>query len=359
MERNRTDNKGEPTREEKANFRICITVETVRHKIPGCENLLSNYDLDLEGDWWTQMVPLDLVERLKKDLRKQVNRWLHRSSEQEILQVVDQLNSSCKQVLYHLVHRQYQGLFAPEHQTLPNPIVVPSIFSLQNSRSKTYKTIKRQYGLTTMTLEGVKPQARDAKVLVALLEVRKRKKLNRSYILTTTYGEMLREQGHPCQNEDLIRALQRSLTRLAGCVLTIDYGTKDKHWYAGSIVHWAEGKQDKLTVGLDEKFLEMYDNGYVRMPERKAFYKLSDKAGLIFLYLQRQREFNQNGRLHPVNVYSLAENSGLAPDPDLPKAEKRRRVTTALEQLSQSGFDGKLRYQITGNQIHITTPKKK
>ena len=205
------------------------------------------------------------------------------------------------------------------------------------------------------------PHARDAKVLVALLQVRKRKKLNRSnrsYILTTTYGEMLREQGHRCQNQDLIRALQRSLTRLAGCVLTIDHGTKDRHWYAGSIVHWAEGKQDKLTVGLDEKFLEMYDKGWVRMPERKAFFKLPDKAILLYLYLQRQKEFNQRGRLNPVNVYSLAENSGLAPDPKLPKSQKRRHVTAALEQLSQSGFAGKLRYRIKHDQIEISSTRE-
>jgi len=360
MERDRTVER-ELTREEKANFRICITADHVRRKIPGCENLLSNYDLDLEGDWWTEIVPLDVIERMKKDLRHYVHRWLRRSTEQEILPVVDELNPSCKQVLYHLVRQQYKGLFAPGNQALPNRIVVPSLFSLLSSRSEKYMKIKQQYGLTTMTLEGVVPHARDAKVLIALSQIRKRKKLDDSYILSTTYGEMLRELGHRCQNEGLIRALQHSLTRLGGCILTIDHarGTKSEYWYAGTILHWAESRQNQLTVQLDKKFLEMYDTGYVRMPEREAFYKLSDKAGLIYLYLQRQKEFNQGGRLNPVNLYSLAGNSGLAPDPDLPKSQKRRHVIAALEQLSQSGFAGKLQYRITGDQIDITSKREK
>ena len=119
MERDRTV-EGELTKEEKANFRIRITADHVRRKIPDCENILANYDLDLEGDWWTEIVPIDVMERMKKDLRHYVHRWLRRSTEQEILQVVDEVNPSCKQVLYHLVRQQYKGLFAPGNQALPN-----------------------------------------------------------------------------------------------------------------------------------------------------------------------------------------------------------------------------------------------
>ena len=120
---------------------------------------------------------------------------------ERILQVVDELKPSCKHVLYHLVRQQYKGLFAPENQALPNRILAPSLFSLLSSRNEKYMKIKRQYGLTTQTLEGVVPHARDAKVLVALSQIRKRKKLDHSYMLTTTYGEMLKVLGHRCHNE--------------------------------------------------------------------------------------------------------------------------------------------------------------
>ena len=355
------------------------TIRRVSEEIPDFEKL--------EEDWsWLGGEDLghdlsDETRDLHRAFKKALNRWLHRTSEEEILETKGRLDTETLKVFRRLARPEYEGLWQPPNQDIPNRLCVPSPFFLVNRRQSKLThgemiTTTRQYGKTKLTLSGPVLQFHDAQVMVAVIQFKNRIKLHMAKPIEVQYNKtripktvVLRvENGLAGLAKEMNKsnpwsrstqkAICNSLDRLVAFKFTL---TTPSHVTIGHFlnrVDWDKDESKELVLQFDRQFLELYNEGFQQIKQLEAYYQLPNKAGLLFHYVNPQREFNQGGRLNAISIKKLCHISGLdGGNSDLENYKLVNRVREAAKELHERGMIGK--YSVTDKKFVILKNKHK
>lgn len=339
--------------------RLLVTAEYLSRNLPCCYTLREEFDFDYGGLW---EFPLDddMARKLRTSVRKRLNSWLRKADKDEILEMVSQLDPACFDVIRGCINIRFRGFFEHFGQALPNALAAPSPFLLlpRNDDGQTGgRAVTRQYGKTTMEIDGTLLHAEDLGLTVALNFIRNRNKVQiteKNVAFKTSLTEIARElRKRDPYARTTKKAIRRGLKRLRTCGLTL---TNERGgFYIGGILDGAmrieEGED--VTIYMDRVFIRLFDAGYVSIKDPDVFFRLSPKAQLVLTYLRRQRTFNSAGYLSPVSIAKVADYSGLSGKTiRRPEWEKRRRVVDALDELRPHGLIG--RYAIEDGKLKIS-----
>jgi hypothetical protein len=326
----------------------------VKEEIPDFEELLETYGW-LGGEDQSQDLS-DETRYLYRAYRKILNRWIHRTSDEEIFEVRSRLDSETIKVFGKLARPDYKGFWQPSNQGMPNWLLVPSPFSLVPRQQVDLRvTTIRKYGKTTQTMSGPVLHAEDSQVLVAAIQLKNRTKLRRFYLQIKGLEELAKEmnKGNPWSQSTQI-AIGNSLYRLFKAEWRLDTpGLKVIGHFLDNILKHENGE---LGLQFNSYFLDLYEDGFQQIKE--AFFQLSGKGVLLHNYVTRQREFKGEGKLNAISIRKLCDFSGLSGPNQRPENYILvNRVREAAEELRERKMIGK--YLVTDKKFVILGNKHK
>jgi|GEM_PF-2116584 len=348
---------------------LLATIDQVSQKIPGCESLCSDYE-----DYWTPGVAKDVreqeLEDIRRDVKLKVHLWLKRTPAEQIILVVKSLHPAARIYLCQLVRAAFKGFFEFDYKGLPNAVVVPSTFPVMKRTKKTAELIPlerpliRKYGETTVTISGHTTKSEDGQLAFALLLLMRQKKpifteknITFQTSLTELANTMLKSNPY---HEPTRKVIWNGLRRLRSVVLDIAKFRKINR-YIGGILDGArkleEDKNGEITVYLDRVFVELIDEGFVKLVPRILF-NLNPTETNLYEFLMHQKTFNQFGYLNKISMMKVWDYAGLAGIDDKPQAKSyiRSRLKKGLDGLKAKSVIQS--YSLKGDQLEVFSTDK-
>ncbi len=354
----------ETKRRKKKLMKMLATAEAVGRKIPGCKHLIYRYK-----EYWNPMWDYldeneenECIEEVKNDIKRSVAIWIKKTSENEIIPIIDKLHPVTRKALSNIMTLRYQNFFRFEFIEIPNELAAPTPFLCINRNLGNWITLTSplilNYGSTEIVIKGVGLCSYDGKVTMASLQLRKKKKCNItkkniSYITSLVEIAKTLQKSNPW-SETVLDAIWNSLERLRGVVITITNSNGNRQ--LGGIIDGAteleEDNYRHLEIFLDRTLITMLEEGCASL-DPDIYFNLSPKATNLYQFLQRQKSFNRKGTLSNISIEKIYKYSGLGGfnRVHVPLSVIRYELRQTLDKLIEVGVVKK--YEIKNNLVII------
>jgi hypothetical protein len=308
--------------------RLPATIYNLRDYIPGCKDLYDEHEEDKARLY-------DDPSSLLEDFRELILQWLHETSDKEIIATVSPIHPAAKIFVHSILPKKYRRFFRVSSPAgIPNDFVAPTPFLVMRHREGINQkmidgsvvrwfpippgtSLNLKYGKTRMQVRGTALEARDMVVTLALFLLAE-KKVEPPYAdpicFETDHAELAKTMCAKNPRDPTIhKANWGSLWRLHE--VHIDFKNKKGGFVFGGILNklkrLEEDSAGNIGIYLDRDFYELINDGFVRPPDLRAFFKLPSKERNLYMYLMRQKSFNQLGRLYGIDVRKVYRTAGL------------------------------------------------
>lgn len=241
---------------------------------------------------------------------------------------------------------------------LPTPLTRTSPFWPMSKKEMKNRVLEERQWKTSwgmMEIVGYRLSIYDETVLLALIELYRRKYRSRRFL--TTYSEILRQM-KVARAKDTYAAIEKSLRRLSytGVGLSVlspkGKGKKPTLHMSGTIIghHLSDEETGKLVIEMNPYFLDMYGVGLITNIDPAIRSKINgDIAKALYRFYT-----SHSGRHHSSHIKTLCGSINV--NTDRPMKRIRYEIKRALGTLERVGFLSKQEIG-RGDIVHITKKK--